>query len=120
MKSIAILGASEKEGRYSRIAQELLMEKGYKVFPVTPRFESVLGVKCFSSISDITEDIDTLTIYVNPKRLAVEIDQIIAKKIRRVIFNPGTESPELEKKLAESGKEIVHACTIIMLKTGQF
>lgn len=120
MNSVAILGASAKEGRYSRMAQEILMEKGYEVIPVSRKHDEVLGLKCYASIADIPQDIDTLTLYVNPTHLAVHLDAVLSSNIRRVIFNPGTESEELEKQLTKSGKEVIHGCTIVMLKTGQF
>lgn len=120
METVAILGASEKEGRYSRMAQEILMAKGYEVIPVSRKHDEVLGLKCYASLADVPQDIDTLTLYVNPKHLAVHLDAILASGIRRVIFNPGTESEDLEKQLMKSGKEVIHGCTIVMLKTGRF
>lgn len=120
MKNVTILGATEKEGRYAKKAQTLLMEHGYNVLPISVRFDKVLGVRTYKSVAEISEPIDTLTIYVNPRILAEQIDEIAGMQIRRVIFNPGTESPELEEKLKASGKEVVHGCTIVMLNTGQF
>ncbi|MDZ7619266.1 MAG: CoA-binding protein [Patescibacteria group bacterium] len=120
MTTVAILGASDKEGRYSRIAQELLMEKGYDVVPIALRGDKVLGVPCYRSIEDVPRSIDTLTLYVGPTNLEQYVDQIVRSDIRRVIFNPGTESDAIEQRLRESGKEVVKACTIVMLKTDQF
>lgn len=120
MTTVAILGASDKEGRYSRIAQELLMEKGYDVIPIALRGDKVLGVPCYRSIDDVPRSIDTLTLYVGPRNLESYVDQIVRSDIRRVIFNPGTESDAIEQRLRESGKEVVRACTIVMLKTEQF
>ncbi len=120
MKTVAILGASDKEGRYSRIVQELLMEKGYDVVPIALRGESVLGAPSYRSIDAVPRSIDTLTLYVNPRNLEQYVDQIIRSDIRRVIFNPGTESDVIEQRLRESGKEVVKACTIVLLKTDQF
>jgi uncharacterized protein len=45
---------------------------------------------------------------------------IIAAKPARVIFNPGTENPELEEHLAAAGIAVVHACTLVLLRTGRF
>lgn len=120
MTTVAILGASEKEGRYSRIAQELLMEKGYDVVPIALRGDKVLGVPCYHSIDDVPKSIDTLTLYVGPRNLERYVDEIVQADIRRVIFNPGTESDAIEQRLRESGKKVVKACTIVMLKTDQF
>jgi predicted CoA-binding protein len=120
MKTVAVLGASNKKERYSRIAQEILIEKGYDVVPISIRGENILGLKSYKSIDDVPQKIDTLTVYVSPKNIVRYVDEIIRSDIRRVIFNPGTESDSIKKQLQESGKLVVEACTIVMLKTGQF
>jgi predicted CoA-binding protein len=120
MKTVAILGASNNEGRYSRIAQEILMERGYDVVPISIRCGNILGLKSYRSIDDVPQEIDTLTVYVSPKNMVQHMDEIIRSKIRRVIFNPGTESGSIKKQLQENGKLVIEACTIAMLKTGQF
>ncbi len=96
------------------------MEKGYDVVPIALRGESVLGVPCYRSIDEVPRSIDTLTLYVGPKNLDQYVDQIVRSDIRRVVFNPGTESDAIEQRLRESGKKVVRACTIVMLKTDQF
>jgi len=119
-KNVAILGASPKEDRYANMAQRLLNEHGYSVFPINPVYEKIDNDECFKSILDIEKEIDTITVYMNPMRFEKVMDEIIAKKPRRVIFNPGTESDEIKIKLTENGIEVLEACTLVMLKTGQF
>ena len=104
MKTVGVLGASHKEGRYSRMAQELLMEKGYDVVPISVRGGDILGLKSYTSIEDVPQKIDTLTVYVSPKYMGRYIDEIVRSDIRRVILNPGTESDPLKQQIQESGK----------------
>lgn len=120
MKTVGILGASNKKGRYSRMAQEILMGKGYDIVPISIREEDILGFKSYKSIDDVPQKIDTLTVYVSPKHIGRYVEEIIRSDIRRVIFNPGTESDSIKKQIQESGKVVVEACTIVMLKTEQF
>jgi predicted CoA-binding protein len=120
MKTVAVLGASNKEGRYSRMAQEILMKKGYEVFPISVKSGDILGLKSYKSINEVPQKIDTLTVYVSPKNLEKYVDEIIRSDIRRVIFNPGTESDSIKKQFQKSGKVVVEACSIVMLKTEQF
>ena len=119
-KNIAILGASNNPERYSYKAQSMLIEAGYPVFPINPNEERINGVKAYASIGDIDEKIDTLTIYVNQKILENCKEQIKQSHPNRVIFNPGTESPSLKKYLEDSGIQTVEACTLVLLRTGQF
>ena len=120
MKTVGILGASNKEGRYSRMAQEILMEKGYDVIPISFRGGNVLGIESYKSINDVPKTIDTLTVYVGPMNMERYVEDICQSEIRRVIFNPGTESESIMKRIQESGKLVLEACTIVMLKLDQF
>ena len=120
--NVAILGASEKPERYSNKAQRLLAEHGHRVFPVSPGGGEIRGVIGYGSVADLPADesIDTLTLYVNPVRLEPLIDDILAKNPRRVIFNPGTESDSAAKRFRDAGIEVLEACTLVLLETGQF
>jgi predicted CoA-binding protein len=65
-------------------------------------------------------DIDTVTLYINPRRQPDCYDYIISLKPRRVIFNPGTENAEFEHLLESKGIEAIRACTLVMLSSGQY
>ena len=119
-KNVVVVGASPKESRYSNMAVKLLKEKGYNPIPIHPVAEEIHGIKCYHSLDDIKDDIDTVTLYLSEKNLKPIVDKIINLKPRRVVFNPGTESDEIEKKFNESGIKTVRACTLVMLRTGIF
>lgn len=120
MQKVIILGASDNPERYSYKVLKLLKEYGHQVYPINPKLEEIEGIKTYKDLSDITEAVDTLTIYVNPKISSELKDLILNTKTKRVIFNPDTENPNLAKELREKGIELVEACTLVMLKTGQF
>ena len=118
--SAAVLGASPKEDRYSFEAVRMLKEHGFNPIPVHPKGHSVDGIDGLKSIADIDIEIDTLTMYVNSTISDNEFENILTLKPRRVIFNPGSENSALAKKLQGAGIEIVEACTLVMLQTGQY
>ncbi len=120
MENVAIIGASAKPDRYSHKAQLRLTEHGHKVFLVTPSGGDILGHSCYKSATEITEKIDTVTLYVGPQRLAGIINEVINLNPKRIIFNPGTEDSELMKKVKSAGIEVVEACTLVMLATDQY
>jgi len=78
--------------------------------------KEILDLKARPEISDV----DTMTLYINPTHQQEWYDYFIKLNPKRVIFNPGTENPELEKQLEEKGIEAVEACTLVMLGTGQY
>lgn len=120
MERVAVLGASSKPDRYSFRAVRMLDEHGHEVFPISPRGETIDGHPGYKSLGDIEPRVDTLTLYLNPTRLAPLRDEILEHAPRRVIFNPGTESDQLEQQLREAGIETIRACTLVLLSTGQF
>ena len=73
-----------------------------------------------NDLRTITEKVHTVTLYVGPSRSLSQIDAIIGLKPRRLIFNPGAESAEMERRLNEHEISYIHGCTLVMLRTGQF
>lgn len=118
--TVAILGASENTERYANKAQTRLMEHGYRVIPVSTNGKTVLGVNGFKSLRDIQEPVDTVTLYVGPKNLRPQLDDLLALKPRRVIFNPGTEDQAMQETLEKAGIHVVEACTLVLLSIDQF
>lgn len=120
MTTTAVLGASAQPDRYSNMAIRLLQAYGHHVVPVNPGAREIEGLPVCASLADITEPVDTLTLYVSPERSEPLAEQILALKPRRVIMNPGAESVVLTRELQEAGVEVVEGCTLVMLKTGQY
>ncbi len=118
--NVVILGASPKTERYSYKAQVMLGENGYNVIPVHPAVESINGIKVTADLSDIKDEIHTVTLYVNPAMVESLADKIIALNPQRVIFNPGTESVAASKAFADKGINVLDACTLVLLRTKQF
>ena len=117
---VVIIGASDNPERYSHQAQLLLRQHGHEVVPVHPKLTAIEGVPVVADVSAISGPVDTVTLYVGPQISLTLKDKLIALKPRRVIFNPGTENPELAARLREAGVDTVEACTLVMLRTGQF
>ena len=66
------------------------------------------------------EDVDTVTLYLNPVHQKQYYDYIVALKPKRIIFNPGAENDELAAIAAKNGIQPVEACTLVMLATNQY
>jgi predicted CoA-binding protein len=123
MEVVAVLGASSDTNRYSYKAIQMLKEYGHTPVPIHPRETEVLGYKVVPDIRALVKQgkkIDTLTMYVNPALSTKYQQDIIDLKPKRVIFNPGSENPGLEKALAENGILVEDACTLVLLRTNQF
>lgn len=118
--AVVILGASPKPARYAYQALRLLDDMGYRVVPVHPNFDQIDGIPVVPHLGAIRDPVHTLTLYVGPERSQSLIEDIVALAPGRVILNPGTESPELEEALSQAGIPSERACTLVLLRTGQF
>ena len=115
-----MLGASPKPDRYAHRAMEMLREYGHRVIPVNPAFPEILGEKCYGSIAEVPEQIDTITVYLGKARSDPLIGAIVAARPRRLILNPGAENEDLSSNAEESGIEVFEECTLVMLQSGTF
>ncbi len=120
MENVVVIGASANEERYSNKAMKMLIEYGHTPIPVAPVVDNILDRKVYANARDVTEQVDTVTMYIGPARQEEVIDQIIGLKPKRVIFNPGTENPAEYPRLKAAGIEPIEACTLVLLRTGQF
>ena len=118
--NVAIWGASDKPDRYSHKALKMLLEKKHRPFPVHPVLTDIDGQPVYAKLSDITEPMHTVTVYLSAENSRKSSADLMAVQVKRVIFNPGAENPALAAELRASGIEVVEACTLVMLATGQF
>jgi predicted CoA-binding protein len=119
-QKVVVLGASDNPERYSHKAVRLLMQHGHQVVPVNPRLRSVDGIEVLPDLGQVDGSVDTLSVYVSPEISSGLTGQILELKPSRVIFNPGSENPEVRKSLEEKGIRTEEACTLVLLRTGQF
>jgi hypothetical protein len=118
-KKTLVIGASEKPERYSNMCIKLLTEYNHEVVAIANRAGQVNNVEIKKG-QVIFEDIDTITLYINPKIQVEYYDYILNLKPKRIIFNPGTENPELARLATAQGIEVEKACTLVMLRLAQF
>ena len=120
MENVIVIGASANEERYSNKAMKMLLEYGHNPIPVAPAVDTIMDRKAYAKAADVPGLIDTVTLYVGPKRQEGLFEQILELKPKRVIFNPGTENPDEYDRLKAAGIEPMEACTLVLLRTGQF
>ena len=118
-KKTLVLGASLKEERYSNRAIKKLKANNITVVALGLRVGVVAGVAIDTDKMSY-ENIDTVTLYLNPKRQEEYYDYILSLQPKRVIFNPGTENMEFMKLLKENNIASEIACTLVLLATNQY
>lgn len=118
-KKTVIIGASEHSNRYSYIAANRLIAHGHEVIAIGSKPGKVAGLDIITD-HPVLDAVDTVTLYINPQRQPAYYDYILSLHPKRVIFNPGTENEELEEMLRQNGIQVLEACTLVMLSTGQY
>lgn len=119
MKKTLVLGASTNPSRASNQAVHRLLNNGHEPVLVGIKNGDVAGIDIQHGHPEL-EDIDTVTLYMNPQRQVDQYDYILGLEPKRIIFNPGTENPELMRLAREKGIEVEIACTLVMLATDQY
>lgn len=119
IKKTLILGASFNPERFSYQAAQMLSEHGIPAIGIGKQEGTLFKMQISNSKYNYT-DIHTVSIYLSPGNQEPYIDYILNLKPARLIFNPGTENPILEKPALKAGIEVLHHCTLVMLMNGEY
>jgi predicted CoA-binding protein len=118
-KKTLVLGASDNPSRYSFLAINKLRAYDHPVVAVGRKKTKVKDVD-IDTEKKAQEDIDTVTLYLNPDNQKEYYDYILSLHPKRIIFNPGTENEELAAMAKQKGIQPMEACTLVLLSTGQY
>lgn len=118
-KKTLVLGASANPSRYSNLAINRLVRNGHPVVAVGRRKSAVAGVDIEKDKKPF-DNVDTITLYLNPFNQREYYDYIVSLKPKRIIFNPGTENEELYDIARKNNIQTMEACTLVLLSTGQY
>ena len=111
VKSIAMVGASERESRPSYFAFKYLLERGYTMIPVNPgkAGETILGRRVYARLADVPEPIDMVDIFRNSRFAPAVVEEALALKPRpQVIWMQlGVRSDEAAALAEANGLKVV-------------
>ncbi len=66
-RTIAVVGASNKPERAGHYIPKYLKSQGYRIIPVNPNYDEVLGEKCYPSLRDVPEPVDVVEVFRRPE-----------------------------------------------------
>ncbi|MGB5369907.1 MAG: CoA-binding protein [Flavobacteriaceae bacterium] len=119
MSKTLVFGASLKPNRYSNLVVKRLIDHGIETVAFGQKTGKIETVKVMDRLEGI-ENIHTITLYLGPANQPEYYQDILKLKPKRVIFNPGTENPELYLLLKEAGIMAMEACTLVLLATDRY
>ena len=118
-KKTVVIGASAKTDRYSNRAVRMLRKHHHDTVALGFEQETIDETPIETDWKN-HDAVDTVTLYLNPQRQKQYYDYILGLHPKRIIFNPGTENPELEKLAEQNNIQPLEACTLVLLSTGQY
>ncbi|MEO6537890.1 MAG: CoA-binding protein [Ferruginibacter sp.] len=119
LKKTLLLGASLNPARYSFLAVNKLLSHHHEVVAIGRRPGKIQNISILTNTTEI-EDIDTVTLYLNPANQVPYYNFLLSLKPRRIIFNPGTENQEFQDMAEKEGILVQEACTLVLLSTNQY
>lgn len=113
-KTIAIVGLSDKPDRASYRVAKYLKDQGYRIVPVNPNTDEILGEKSFASILEIPFAIDLVNVFRRSEEVPGIIKEAIQKSVPVLWLQLNIECPAEGEKLAEeNGLKIIKNCCIM-------
>lgn len=114
-KTIAIIGLSPKTEKDSNKVARYLQKSGYKIIPVYPKGEEILGEKVYRNLSEIDELIDMVDIFRKSEFIAHVIDDVLTRDDVKCVWTQlGLVNNEAAQKAVDAGISVVQdLCTKI-------
>jgi len=100
---IAVVGLSADEGKASNVVARYLMDKGYKIIPVNPGQETILGQKSYKSLADIDEKVDIVDIFMKAEKVLPFVRDAITLRPSAIWLQLGIVNEEA-KNVADAEK----------------
>ena len=106
-RRVAIVGLSEDWSRPSNFAAKYLLDHGFEVIPVNPKYAEILGQKCYADLRDIPTPVDVVDLFQRVERVPPFVDQAIEIGAKVVWLQLGIVHEEAAQKARDAGLEVV-------------
>lgn len=106
-RTLAVVGLSADWYRPSYFAAKYMQEHGYRIIPVNPRYESILGEKCYPSLSAIPKEVDLVDVFRKPADTPAIAEEAVAIGAKALWLQIGVINDEARKIAEQSGLTVV-------------
>ena len=106
-KRVAMVGLSADWSRPSNFAAKYLLDHGFEVIPVNPKYDEILGQKCYADLEDIPTPVDIVDLFQRVDRIPPFVDQAIKIGAKVVWMQLGIIHEEAAQKARDAGIEVV-------------
>jgi predicted CoA-binding protein len=106
-RSIAVVGLSPKRSRPSYGVAEYMQRAGYRIIPVNPNENEVLGEKCYPDVESVPEPIDIVDIFRRSEYVPEIVEAAIRKGAKVIWMQEGVIHEEAARRAQEAGLAVV-------------
>jgi predicted CoA-binding protein len=106
-RAVAVVGLSAKPDRPSYQVAQYLQEHGYRIIPVNPGCQEILGEKCYASLKDIPFPVEVVDIFRKVDAIPAIVADAVAVKAKAVWMQQGLEEPVSARQAKEAGLRVV-------------
>jgi len=106
-RTIAVVGLSPEPSRPSYQVAQYLQDQGYRIIPVNPKCQEILGQRCYPNLRAIPEPVDIVDIFRQVEAIPGIVDEAIAIAAKVVWMQLGLEHPEAAARARQAGLQVV-------------
>ncbi len=106
-KTLAVVGLSSKPSRPSYGVSSYMQSHGYRIIPVNPNEDSVLGERCYPALEDVPERIDAVVIFRRSEFVQEIVETAIRKGARVVWMQEGVQHEAAARRAREAGLQVI-------------
>ena len=106
-RTVAVVGISKNWNRPSNFVAKYLKEHGYTIIPINPKYEKVLGMKCYPSLSEVPLEIDLVNCFRKPNELNNILVEVLDRGVKKLWLQIGVINSEIKEFAERQGVSVV-------------
>lgn len=106
-RTIAVVGLSRNWNRPSFFASKYMQDHGYRIIPVNPAYDEVLGERCYDRVADIKEPVDIVDCFRRPQDLPPILEDAITIGARCLWLQIGVINLEVAQAAQDAGMDVI-------------
>lgn len=106
-RTIAVVGLSDNPAKPSHYVSAYMQRMGYKIYPVNPGIEQVLGERSYGSLSELPVKPDVVNVFRAPSQIPAIVDEMLRLGLKNLWVQLGIVNPEAAERAEEGGIRVV-------------
>ncbi len=112
--ALAVFGASTNPHSFGNATYKTLKKSGYQVFAVNPSYAEVEGDRCYKSISELPQRVESAIFVLTPSSAVAAVEEARAAGVKRIWFQQGGNYEQAIKAAEDAGLQVVKKKCVLM------